>query len=1114
MFKVIPLLKIQSIRDLFIQGSVKHCLALLTLVLLCGDLYAQSPMFQVLSPKVTNIKFSNNINETEDLNVLAYEYFYNGGGVAVGDINNDGLEDVFLTANMKPNKLYLNLGGMKFKDITTEASKDLEGKKDGWKTGVTMADVDGDGLLDIYVCYSGKVSDDTRRNQLFINKGNLKFEEQARQFGLDDKSYSTQAAFFDFDNDGDLDMFLLNHSVKKISNLELAKFRAEIDSLAGDKLYRNDGGHFTDVSAKAGLHQNPLTFGLGIAVADINNDGWQDVYVTNDYNEPDYLYISNRDGTFTDKTRETLSHLAQFSMGVEIADYNNDGLPDIFNLDMLPEDNRRQKLLQLQENYESFQLMIGQGLQKQYMHNMLQLNNGDGTFSEIAQAVGISNTDWSWCPLLADFDNDGFKDLFITNGYLRDYTNKDFLTYRGDYKLQKAIKREPFRLMDLVTAMPSTTLENYIYKNNGDLTFTNMKESWGMNIPGISSGAIYADLDNDGDLDLLVNRVNDNAALYKNMRMEQQPANYLAVKLSYANPNINAVGAKIYLYANETKQYIEVNPNRGYLSCVSTTAHFGLGNHTTVDSLKIIWPDHSIQVIKNIKSNQLMKVAFNKSETEKVLPAKSTSASVFTSKKSIINYSNQSFNENDFKRQPLMLFMYSKTGPVMVKGDVNNDGLSDLFLSGDKDKAGKIYVQQKDGTYKILPGLNIGDENVSAVSAAAFFDANGDGFNDLYVAKGGYSLFEPNTPSLQDELYLNDGKGNLKLSPVSLPVLTASSKSCVRPCDYDNDGDIDLFVGGRVIPGQYPLTPISYLLTNNGKGEFLVTQVPFSKIGMVSDAQWVDLNNDGRMDLVMCGEFMPVSIFLNGKDGFVNETVKYFDKPDNGLWFTLTIADVNNDGKPDIIAGNSGLNMPLHFSDEEPAELYYADFDGNGSIDPFFNGYVQGKSYPFVSRDELNDQIYGMRKKFTSFKDYANATMTDIFTNEELAKASKLTATEARSVCYINRNGRFEKTVLPLPAQFSVVTKIIADDFNKDGKMDLLLLGNRSDNRLKIGSIDANRGCLLAGDGEGNFKYIDQAASGLSVKGDVKSALVIDVNNQKQLLVGVADGPLQMYQLN
>ena len=459
------------------------------LLFLNSQLSAQTPLFKLLSPLETNIRFSNDINESENLNVLAYEYFYNGGGVAVGDINNDGLPDLFFTGNMKPNKLYLNLGNMKFKDITNEACPDLKGRIGGWKTGVTMADVNGDGLLDIYVCYSGKVNDEMRRNQLFINQGNLKFKEQAKAYGLDDKSYSTQAVFFDYDNDGDLDMFLLNHSVKKIDNMEFARYRNEVDELAGAKLYENKNNHFTDVTAKAGLKQNPMTFGLGVCVADINKDGFQDIYVSNDYNEPDYLYINNGNGTFTDKSQEYLRHLSQFSMGVDIADFNNDGLPDIISLDMMPEDNHRQKLLQLQENYESFELMQNQDLYKQYMRNMLHLNNGDGTFSEIARLAGVSSTDWSWCPLFADFDNDGYKDLFITNGYLRDYTNKDFLRYWGDYKVKKAVDREPTQLMDLIKAMPSTILPNYIFRNNHDLTFSNMQNEWGFAKPAISSGA-------------------------------------------------------------------------------------------------------------------------------------------------------------------------------------------------------------------------------------------------------------------------------------------------------------------------------------------------------------------------------------------------------------------------------------------------------------------------------------------------------------------------------------------------------------------------------------------------------------------------------------------------
>ena len=1084
-------------------------LAAILIFLTAGPVISQAPLFQLKSPKDTHIKFSNDLHESEDLNVLGYEYFYNGGGVAVGDINNDGLEDIFFTSNMGENKLYLNQGHLQFKDITLEACKGLKGRKGGWKTGVTMADVNGDGLLDIYVCYSGKVDSNIRRNQLFINQGNLKFVEQAKAYGLDDPGYGTQAVFFDYDNDGDLDMFLLNHNVIKVSNLELAKYQNLTDEMAGDKLFENQHGHFVDVSKKAGIHQNPLTFGLGVAIADVNQDGWQDIYVTNDYSEPDYLYINNHDGTFTEKSKDYFRHLSEFSMGVDIADFNNDGLPDIMTLDMLPESNRRQKLLQLQENYESFQLMQDQGLYKQYMRNMLQVNNGDGTFSEIAQLAGVSNTDWSWCPLFADFDNDGYKDLFVTNGYLRDYTNKDFLRYWGDYKIKKQMDKEPQLLMDLIKAMPVTIYPNYIFRNNHDLTFSNMQKEWGFTDSEISSGAVFADMDNDGDLDLVVNNINQNAFVYQNMSREQNNTNYLSINLKGEGANTHAMGAKAYLYNKGSMQYLEVNPNRGYLSCVSTRLHFGLGDQKLVDSVRIIWPDQTTQLLTNIKANQNLVISQNKANPSWI-PRQVKHKTVFTKAPDIIDYKNEAFTENDFKRQLLLLFMYSKTSPIIAKGNINKDGLEDLFISGDKERFGKIYVQQAGGTYNPL-AVNIGDENTSAISAAAFFDANGDGFPDLYIAKGGYSLIQPNTASLQDELYLNDGLSNFQLAENALPNLSASSKSCVRPCDFDNDGDMDLFVGGRVIPGAYPVTPKSFLLVNNGKGQYSITPTPFDNIGMVTDAQWVDLNNDGRKDLIICGEFMPIKIFLNLPGGFVDKTNDYFEESQNGFWNCITIADVDGDGKPDILAGNLGLNSQIHVSDKEPGELYYADFDENGSVDPFFNFYIQGKSYPFVSRDELNNQIYPMRLKFHSYKAYADASIKDILTEKELAEASKLTVTESRTVCFLNRNGKFVKTLLPVQAQFSMVTKIIASDFTGNGHSDLLLLGNHMDNRLKIGSIDANYGCLLAGDGKGGFTYIPQPLSGLSIKGDVKSAEETTIDGKKYILVGINNEKLQFY---
>ncbi len=1101
-------------------SPISFCLFTVYFTSLSAVSFAQKTLFDLTNPKETSLNFVNKISDNEDLNVMAYEYFYNGGGVAVGDINNDGLEDVFLTANMSENKLFLNLGNLKFKDITHPAGKGLAGRKDGWKTGVTMADVNGDGLLDIYVCYSGKVDEDKRKNELFINKGNKNgipvFEERAEEFGLAIPSYSTQAAFFDYDNDGDLDMMLLNHSVKKIDNMQLSKFKQQTDPLAGNKLFENKNNHFEDVSESAGINQFPLTFGLGIAISDINKDGWLDIYVTNDYNEQDYLYLNQGDGTFKEVSKAYFRHMAQFSMGVDIADFNNDGLPDLMSLDMLPEDNRRQKLLQLQENYEAFDLMQKQDLHKQYMRNMLQLNNGNGTFSEIGQLAGVSNTDWSWSPLFADFDNDGFKDLFVSNGYFRDYTNKDFLRYWGDYKIKKAVSREKVKLMDLVNAMPSTKLANYIFKNNGDFTFTNMQETWGLPQGSISAGAVYADLDNDGDLDLLISNINENVSLYKNNSNEIGKKAFIQIKLKQSTGNLNAVGAKVTVHTGDQIQYQEAIPSRGYLSCVSQKMNFGLGQNIQIlDSITVIWPDRSVQILKKVAVNQILEI--NKMEeiaTPKMRDDAVKNTPVFSEIAPLIAFEHQGFDENDFKRQPLMLSMYSQTGPVIAQGDVNNDGLEDIFISGDQEHKARIWLQNKRGSFEEMAGFAIGDEDISAISAALFFDANGDGNIDLYVAKGGYSLFEPNTISLQDELYLNNGKGKLELSVLSLPNMKASSKACVRAADYDNDGDLDLFVGGRIIPGRYPENPKSYLLNNDGAGNFKVVSTPFSEVGMITDVRWADMDHDGRQDLVLCGEYMPIKIYVNLATGFVDKTSSYFPKEIPGLWSALMVEDVNKDGELDIIVGNFGLNSQIKVSEKEPAALYYSDFDENGSIDPFFCFYIQGKSYPFVSRDELNDQIFPMRKKFAFYKDYAEATITDIFSSEELAKFKLKSVHEMRSMVLLNHQGTMKAWALPIEAQFAPVTAMVYQDFDGDGQADLFLAGNKTDNRLKLGSMDANYGCFLKGDGKGKFYYINQIQSGLSIMGDVKSVVTIEAGISQIMVIGAFNEPIQFYQSN
>jgi len=1071
---------------------------------------AQGQLFELLTAKQTGIDFSNTISETEGLNVLAYEYFFNGGGVAVGDLDKDGLADLFFTANMGSNKLFKNMGGLQFKDVTSAASKELQGRDGDWKTGVTMADVNNDGLLDIHICYSGKVDADRRRNQLFINLGGMKFREAAKEFGLDDPSYSNQAAFFDFDRDGDLDMFLLNHSIKKVDNLEFVKYRNQVDSFAGCKMYENRGNHFVDISEKVGISRSGLTFGLGLVVSDVNKDGWPDLYVTNDYNEPDHLYINTGKGSFEDRADQALSHMSQFSMGADIADYNNDALPDIVTLDMMPEDNRRQKLLQLQENYEIFELMQQQGLHKQYMRNMLHLNNGDNTFTEIGQLAGIAQTDWSWTPLFADFDNDGYKDLFITNGYLRDYTNKDFLKYWGDYKVKKAIDREPVQLMELIRAMPSTKVPNYIFHNEQDLTFSNKQKEWGFERPVISSGAVYADLDNDGDLELVINNVNEEAFLYKNRARESIRHHYIDLNIEDQH-SAPAMGAQVSLFCGKQIQYQEVGNSKGYLCAVSSVLHFGLGSLQQVDSILILWPDGKKLKMANPPIDRSLSVSYP-SELNRYTKESSEIKPVFRPIESPVNYRHQGFGENDFKRQLLMLFMYSNTGPVITDADINRDGRTDLFFSGNAQEPGRIYMQQQDGSFQKLDDLAIVNEEDAAVSAAAFTDVNNDGWPDLYVAKGGYSIWMPNSSALQDEIFINDGQGRLVKADGSLPDVSSSSKSCVRPQDYDGDGDMDLFIGGRIIPGRYPVSPESFLLVNDGRGRFSKTRIPFDRLGMITDAQWHDFNGDQRPDIILCGEMMALSVYLNTADGFENATDTYLPEKIKGFWSAIILDDLNGDAKTDLLATNLGKNVPFRVSPQQPATLLYADFDNNGSIDPFFNFFIQGSSYPYVSRDELNEQMVVMRRKFLSYASYADAKMEDIFSKEELQKAIELQADEQETVLLFQEEGAFKKRgLLPVQAQFSYQKKILTDDFNGDGFKDILLFGNQTPNRLKMGAIQANRGTLLLGNGKGDFTFAEQPLCGLNLNGDIKSAIRIKVSDKKTILVGASDQPVQAY---
>ena len=1094
----------------------------------------KSTLFTQLSAAESGIYFSNDIHDGDSSHSFINEFGYMGGGVGVGDFNNDGLKDIFFSGNQVSCRLYINKGNKQFDDITEKAGIST----DVWATGVSIADINHDGYDDIYVCVFGKDLVRQAKNILFINQHDLTFKEEAESYGLADLGYSTQAVFLDYDKDGDLDMYLANYLLARSNTNTIVPRDRSGRSPANDRLYRNDGdsagrGHpvFSDVTVAANIKEDG--YGLGVSVSDFNNDSWPDIYVANDFLSNDELWLNNRDGTFINCIDKAIQHQSYSSMGADAADINNDALTDIITLDMLPEYNERKKTSFFFMNYERYQAEREMGYEPEFMRNMLQLNNGSysigGTdmpfFSEIGQLSGIQATDWSWSVLLADFDNDGWKDIHITNGVGRDFINGDFLEFsnqafnstQSEEEKRKAIRKK-------LAALKHVNLPNYLYLNKHDYTFDDVSEKAGINEPSMSNGAAYADLDNDGDLDMVVNNINKEAFLFiNNTIQESKPSDnhFLSLRLKGDSLNTRGFGAKVFIYNNDNVQMQEQNPVRGYFSSVDHQLLFGLGKNDKVDSLIVLWPDSKKQVIRNIAADTVIDLSWQKADSDyPVVPLRTQQFFSDITSASGVLYRHQDNSFNDFAVQRLLPQKYSQLGPFITTADINNDGATDFFIGGGFNFSGKNFVQQKDHSFisKNLSDSIKMEEDMDCV----LFDADNDGDADLLVT-GGDIQYEESSGYYKPRFYINNGKGSFSLEANAIPDLVKTIAGCVSAGDYDGDGDLDLFIGGRVSK-KYPMPAQSFLLQNN-KGVFTDVTAKvctvLQKPGMVTSAVWTDFDNDKQTDLVIAGEWMPIRFFKNNHASLQEVTDSTGLAQMNGMWRSLVVSDIDNDGDPDLIAGNLGLNCIYKVSGNEPMQLFATDLDGNGSIDPVPFYYIKDKegirrSFPAISRSQFSDQVPAVKKQFLLYKDYAHASFDNIFKGKAKDNILQLYCNETRS-CYFENlgNNKFIKHVLPMEAQFSPVNAIICDDLDNDGFKDLLLAGNEYQAEVITGRYDASYGCFLRGSSKKTFTCVSPVQSGFIVKGDVKNMALIRLsNNEKIILAAVNNDTLRVFRVN